>query len=25
LIDELALKMKEITMGPEEIIYKEGE
>ena len=23
LIDELALKMKEVTMGPEEVIYKE--
>jgi len=25
IIDELALKMKERTIGPEEIIYKEGE
>jgi len=25
LLDELALKMKETIIGPEEIIYKEGE
>jgi len=25
LIDELALKMKEKTIGPEEVIYTEGD